>query len=428
MQSVLLVDNDPVQRMMLAKVLNHLPDAPAVEVCTGAHELLAQMEATSMTGAQAPAHGLVIISLMQDVEQGLMLLRHCIKKWPCMLVVVIVPYHSTHLVEQALTLGACDYLSPPITTMRMVVSIRQWAHLATIQAESMSDALHTQHDLVGVSRQHVALLTDAKQAAQSGKDIMILGEPGVGKRRLAYSLHQQGMPSSKIMEHALAKGARHIGFPVAEAHVETYILRVACLKDVEYVHQHVRPYIKQYARRLVMCINTSASHGLIPSLSSDIAQNYSFLHITPLRERQEDVVVLAEAILLMFTKSGITTIKRLEDACASWLKSQYWQENVRELILCLLHATMCCHTPVLKVQDCQQALQKLLRHQGNDCSATLLDANGQLRTLEDVERDILRFAFRYYNGSRSMIARHLGIGRTTLYRKSQVFGIDETSA
>ena len=63
-----------------------------------------------------------------------------------------------------------------------------------------------------------------------------------------------------------------------------------------------------------------------------------------------------------------------------------------------------------------------------DESVTFLDREGHLRTLEDIERDLIQFAIENYSGHMSEVARRLGIGRSTLYRKVREHELDVDSA
>uniref|UniRef100_UPI00375089ED helix-turn-helix domain-containing protein n=1 Tax=Sphingomonas sp. TaxID=28214 RepID=UPI00375089ED len=70
------------------------------------------------------------------------------------------------------------------------------------------------------------------------------------------------------------------------------------------------------------------------------------------------------------------------------------------------------------------ALGDLLAEMPKDAPVRILDARGHLRTLEEIERDLIQLAIEIYAGHMSEVARRLGIGRSTLYRKLGELGID----
>jgi len=123
-----------------------------------------------------------------------------------------------------------------------------------------------------------------------------------------------------------------------------------------------------------------------------------------------------------------------------------WPGNVRQLAGVLFRAALQCdgssltaeHFPHIAVQsrftgrrtDAAPALSDTRSEQaiagGSD--VTLYTGDGHLRPLEDIEADIIRLAIGHYRGRMSEVARRLGIGRSTLYRKLGGLGIDTTAA
>jgi len=63
----------------------------------------------------------------------------------------------------------------------------------------------------------------------------------------------------------------------------------------------------------------------------------------------------------------------------------------------------------------------------NGAALPLIDASGEVRSLEDIERDVIRFAIAHYRGQMSEVARRLQIGRSTLYRKLEGLGLYDTT-
>jgi DNA-binding NtrC family response regulator len=79
------------------------------------------------------------------------------------------------------------------------------------------------------------------------------------------------------------------------------------------------------------------------------------------------------------------------------------------------------------VEDCDRnALDSLVPANESDdtVNVSVLDREGHLRTLEDIERDLIAFAIETYHGHMSEVARRLGIGRSTLYRKVREHALD----
>jgi DNA-binding NtrC family response regulator len=120
-----------------------------------------------------------------------------------------------------------------------------------------------------------------------------------------------------------------------------------------------------------------------------------------------------------------------------------WPGNVRQLHNTLFRAAVLCEGDGLTPADFPQladelygridprpktAQNSIVRNaQENGIGVTLYEANGHLRSLSDIEADVIRLAIGHYRGRMTEVARRLGIGRSTLYRKLAELGI-ETAA
>jgi DNA-binding NtrC family response regulator len=168
--------------------------------------------------------------------------------------------------------------------------------------------------------------------------------------------------------------------------------------------------------------------------------------LPPLRERSGDIPPLARHLLnRVAEQAGMKQLSIGNDALAILMRYG-WPGNVRQLAGVLFRAALQCdgssltaeHFPHIAVQsrftgrrtDAAPALSDTRSEQaiagGSD--VTLYTGDGHLRPLEDIEADIIRLAIGHYRGRMSEVARRLGIGRSTLYRKLGGLGIDTTAA
>ncbi len=165
----------------------------------------------------------------------------------------------------------------------------------------------------------------------------------------------------------------------------------------------------------------------------------------PLRNRLEDIPILLHQFMMLYVSeermghiTGITT-HALEK-----LKTYHWPGNVRELKNAVYRAVLLCETGELTAADFAQigaGMNRQGRHSSPrgslvdhdpsvSASAGLfsgIDGAGEVRTLAAAEEEMIRFAIAHYDGQISEVARRLGIGRTTLYRKLKEYGIDVAS-
>jgi DNA-binding NtrC family response regulator len=180
----------------------------------------------------------------------------------------------------------------------------------------------------------------------------------------------------------------------------------------------------------------------------------------PLRERREDLPTLVQRFIARFNAEEGRKVRGASAAAMQMLLDFEWPGNVRQLENSVFRAVILCEGDVLQPEDFPQisglkpmvaandALPLHLPTPANDhhaqthaafgaavaeasgVSANLsaFDSEGHLRQLEQVERDLIELAIDHYAGHMSEVARRLGIGRSTLYRKLREYGLEERAA
>jgi DNA-binding NtrC family response regulator len=164
--------------------------------------------------------------------------------------------------------------------------------------------------------------------------------------------------------------------------------------------------------------------------------------VPPLRERREDIPALVEHFVRRINAAERLNVSGATAATLDLLKSHEWKGNVRQLENTIFRAMILSDGNKLQPQDFPQisgltpgvapasSSENLVAgkpHETSDVSdsaVSVLDREGHLRTLEDIERDLIEFAISNYSGHMSEVARRLGIGRSTLYRKVREHELD----
>jgi len=175
------------------------------------------------------------------------------------------------------------------------------------------------------------------------------------------------------------------------------------------------------------------------------------LDVPPLRERMGDLPELVRHFIGRFNAQEGTRIAGATAQTMGLLKAFEWPGNVRQLENAVFRAVVLCEGSELEVEDfphisgvtrqisahedeCEEALVVTPEPAAND--GPVLDADGpvhitntsgHIRRLEAIERDLIEFAIGAYAGHMSEIARRLGIGRSTLYRKVREHDLDPAS-
>ena len=192
--------------------------------------------------------------------------------------------------------------------------------------------------------------------------------------------------------------------------------------------------------RVIVTSSRSLPEDFHPGLAERVGS--TTVTLPPLRERSGDIPALARHLVQRLAdQAGIRALSIGNDALAVLMRYG-WPGNVRQLAGVLFRATLQCEDSSLTAQDFPHiATQSRYTARQTDFvptmsearseqviggapSVTLYTGDGHLRQLEEIEADIIRLAIGHYRGRMTEVARRLGIGRSTLYRKLGELGID----
>jgi DNA-binding NtrC family response regulator len=154
-----------------------------------------------------------------------------------------------------------------------------------------------------------------------------------------------------------------------------------------------------------------------------------------LRERAGDIPGLTRYFLGRIGEQPGLRPLGITDGALALLSAYDWPGNVRQLQAVLFRAAVFCDGDALTSEDFPQLLELIgeVRESTDKIShesagVQLYTTDGNLRPLEDIEADVIRLAIGHYRGRMTEVARRLGIGRSTLYRKLSDLGIDNDAA
>ena len=185
------------------------------------------------------------------------------------------------------------------------------------------------------------------------------------------------------------------------------------------------------------------------------------VNVPPLRQRIEDIAALADHFIVRFAAEEGRRVHGLDHEALELLKAYSWPGNVRQLENTIFRAIVLCESDTLKLDDFPQIASlvdgfevkipeapaapleaKLPSGEGAILGATsspmagnaisdgsglgitAVTEGGHIRRLEEIEKDMIRLALHRYRGQMSQVARKLGIGRSTLYRKMRSLGLE----
>ncbi|MEJ6008538.1 sigma-54 dependent transcriptional regulator [Novosphingobium aquae] len=394
---------------------------------------------------------------------------------PALPILMLTTSASPLLAVEAMRAGATDYLIKPVAPDRLMEALRAATTRETPQDElaPLTEKMHASLDfesMIGAAPTFRSALAIAAKAARGHAPVLIEGETGSGKEMLVRAMHAAS-PRSKMPlrmvnvgsipgnsvesvlfghERGAFPGAfdRQIG---AMQHCDGGTL---VLDEIDRLPDHiqgrlaeaiargdVRPIGARHSFRVdVRLIAASnlplkdlvAAGHFLPELYE--ALSHTIVAVPPLRQRAGDIPALARHFLARIGEQPGLRPLGITDSALSLLGAYDWPGNVRQLQAVLFRAAVFCDGDALTSEDFPQ-LSNLI---GSDArlpsqpmqegvGVLLYAPDGNLRPLEEIEADVIRLAIGHYRGRMTEVARRLGIGRSTLYRKLSDLGIDSAA-
>jgi DNA-binding NtrC family response regulator len=392
---------------------------------------------------------------------------------PALPILLLTAIGSSEAAIAAMRAGASDYIIKPVAAERLIAALSLAADKSKDFGELQPLTEKIAHplafeEIIGSAPAFRAALAIAAKAARSRAPVFIEGESGVGKEVVADAIHAASprakQPFLKVNCGAIASnlldsvlfghekdafaGAfdRRIGiFQQAEGgtvfldevdHLapETQVRLVRLL-----IQNEIQPVGANHSFRIDVRLITACNCSLAEKLKSgDFREDLYYrlnvvqLTIPPLRERTSDIPALARHFLgRMASQPGLRSLGITEEALAM-LRGYSWPGNVRQLQSALFRAAVLCERDALTPDEFPQIAAAVggngtATHANEGIGVSLYEDDGNMRPLEEIEADVIRLAIGHYRGRMTEVARRLGIGRSTLYRKLADLGISEVA-
>jgi DNA-binding NtrC family response regulator len=481
--TILVVDDDPVQRRLLEAMVRRSGYEPIV--AENGEQALSRLRAAD--GAHID---LVVLDLMMPDLDGMGVLARMREGGIDTPVIVQTAHGSIETVVNAMRAGAIDFVVKPVGAERLQVSIKNALRVDSLENEVRSlrrraSGTLTFRDLATRSPDMGRVIRLAERAAKSSIPVLVEGESGVGKEVLARAIQgsseRKGKPfvtvncgaiPENLVESTLfghEKGAftgateRHVG-KFVEANGGTLFLdeiselppaaQVKLLRAIQ--EGEVDPVGGRKAVRVDIRVISATNRSLLDLVKQgrfreDLFYRLNVFPITlpPLRVRREDIPDLARSFLARFAAEEGKRLRGITAEAMALLIRYDWPGNVRQLENALFRAVVLgdgdeltlAEFPQIAAQvegfdvrippapalpDASMApVREIVRVEVRDPHGmTLVDECGEVRKLEELEADVIRFALRHYRGHMSEVSRRLGIGRSTLYRKLKDLGLE----
>ena len=472
---LLLIDDEPAQRRLIAALAAR---AGWRSIFASDGEMGVAMLGTQ-DGMQLDAIVLDHWAPEADAFGTIAALR---ERRPALPILMLTANGSVAQAVGAMRAGATDFLVKPLAPERLLAALE--AAVAATAAGALRPltekipALLAFDEIVGSAPEFRTALAIAAKAARARVPMLIEGESGVGKEVVAEAIHAASPRSKKpmvcvncgaipanLVESELfghEKGAftgafeRKIGRfadadggtifldEVGEMPLDAQVKLLRVLQTGE-----IHPVGARHAKEVDVRVIAAANKRLADEVEAGRFREDLFyrlnvvpVHIPPLRERSGDIPALARHLLARIAQQpGLRQLGITDDAL-QLLGGYDWPGNVRQLQNALFRAAVLCEGHALTAADFPQIAQEVLApasgRVGLSPSSTstalaggqgvsLYEADGHMRPLDAIEADVIRLAIGHYRGRMSEVARRLGIGRSTLYRKLGELGMGDVA-
>ena len=469
-RSLMLVDDEPAQCRLVSAIAGR----------AGWRTIVARDAETAiaMLGTQ---DGMMLDAILIDQwvpgADSAALIAELKSRRPALPVLLLTAVGSNDSAIEAMRAGASDYIIKPVAAERLIAALSIAADHAKDFGELQPLTEKIAHplgfeEIIGSAPAFRSALAIAAKAARSRAPVLIEGEGGVGKEVVADAIHAAsprarqpylkincGAISPNLLDSVLFghekdafAGAfdRRVGIiqqaengtvfldEIDQLPTETQIRLVRLLTENE-----IQPLGSPHSYRIDVRVLSASNCDLAAKLESGVFRedlyyrmNVVQLRIPPLRERTSDIPALARHFLgRMATQPGLRSLG-ITDEALSLLKAYNWPGNVRQLQSALFRAAVLCDRDALTPDEFKQiatavgvrTIDVSTSNDGNGIGIDLYETDGNLRPLEEIEADVIRLAIGHYRGRMTEVARRLGIGRSTLYRKLADLGIESNAA
>ena len=446
---VWVVDDEPAIRELLTVLVE--TSGCQVESFAGGAEVLACAD---------PPPSAVLLDLMMPEVDGVAVIKELKRRHPTLPVIILTAVNDVSRAVELTKLGAYDYLVKPIDQERLRTTLdRALSHGnltdEVVRLKSELGDRYALKNIVGSSAAMRRVYDQVRKVQNSDITVFISGESGTGKELVARAIHYgslrsdapfidvncaaipEGLQESELFGHET--GAFTGAVSTHPGKYEQAAGGTIFLDEVGEMSASAQARLLRVLqeRRLQRVGGTetidldvrvvSASNRDLEAMVADggFRQDLFYrlvvfpIELPPLRDRREDIPLLVDHFVDKHARDAGTRIRQVEAAVIETLAAHDWPGNVRELENVVHRSLVVAEGPDLTLDDLPAGLASS-DHRATDAPAVAVDAG---LSLEELERVAIERALATHDGNLSDVARQLGIGRSTLYRKLEQYGL-----
>jgi len=454
---ILITDDDEVSCQLFAETLES--EGFQVNQATSGEAALSRL------GEET--YDLLIIDVRMPETSGLEVTRIAHEKYPALPIIVMTAFGSIETAVEAIHEGAFDFISKPmnLAELKKTVSraLSQRALQRRTETNNGGDDKNSEQlgKIIGKSSAMLEVYKTVARVAPTKSTVLVLGESGTGKELIAQAIHQHspranrpfvavdcGALTETILESELfghVRGAftgaladKKGVFEEAQggtcfldeiggisSNLQARLLRV--LQEHEIRRVGGKDWVKVDVR-----VVAATNHNLAEAVSKgEFRQDLYYrldvvaIHLPPLRERADDIPLLARHFLQRYSQESGKSISAISDKAMELLCSYSWPGNIRELENAIEQAVALSYQSILTPDDFPEAVR-------NPAAAQPFENGSQNEqflfldtpSLDEVKKRYVLHVLQHNQGNVSRSARVLNIDRRSLYRMLARFKIE----
>ena len=449
--AILVVDDEPDMRNLLKDILED--ESYRVVLAHDGQEALKRLEGGEFF--------VVVSDLRMKGMDGLELLHQVVSKHPGCNLIMMTAFGTVETAVDAMKQGAFDYLTKPIKTDELLVTVDKAMREAMLrrEVEQLRRQVHREYafdQILGKSKPMREVFDLIRRVADSQTNILITGESGTGKELVAKAIHfnsrrkdapfvpincaaipellleselfghvRGAFTDAKTDKRGLFEEAQGGTLFLDEISEMPMMLQAKLLRAVQ--EREIRrvgaPRSVPVDVRIIAATNVMLAEEVkAKRFREDLFYRLNVIEVRlpPLRERKEDIPLLVHGLLQKSAAANQKSIERVAESALARLIDYSWPGNVRELENVIERAATLAQEKKITLEDLPSAIREV---QGE--GQIIEDAVDRLIPLEELEQAYIRRILEKMGGNKYQAAHVLGIDRKTLYRKLGEMGEKE---
>lgn len=447
--TILVVDDEKTHRSMIKTVLS--PEGYEIDQAGDGQE--------AVDAVEEKFYDLILMDIRMKQMDGISALKKIKELSPGIPVIIMTAYASIDTAVGALKAGANDYLIKPVDIEELKLLVKKNLHHRQLEQENrflkerLDDQFHFDN-IIGTSQQMRSLFDTISLVAPSEATVLITGESGTGKELIANAIHlnshrrdnslikvncaalPETLLESELFGHekgaftgaiARKKGRFEMAHKasifldeIGEMPLSTQVKILRVLQEREF-----EPVGGSHTVKVDIRIIAATNKDLTKEIEAGRFREDLFyrlnvvtLDVAPLRERREDIPLLADFFLKRYVKKNQRLIKGFSPRAMDLLMRYQWPGNARELENVVERAVILAREDSITPSEFPNSLQGLDKEDNN---STLLTPG---KSLKEVERQMIIRTLEEAGGNRTHASEILGISRRTMQLKLKEYGIN----